>query len=214
MWCGGGHLHKDCPERENTSSTPSCCNCKLADGEKLHPSNYRDCSLAKEEIRRRKSQREPKNTTGRGFSSKYASPDLSFAAALRTNKEQQQSQHSQVAVSGPNTGAQQKASPPQRAKQAAPTPLLANAHQRKEGPPVTWTSVRPDGHHDQGQSAQVPSDSMQPMDNMLKVISVVQQIMTELSGPVLEEGKIVAITKIVLILMKCIRQILENVGVQ
>jgi hypothetical protein len=42
---------------------------------------------------------------------------------------------------------------------------------------------------------------MQPMDNMLKVISVVQQIMTELSGAV-SEGKIVAITKIVLKLIK------------
>jgi hypothetical protein len=140
--------------------------------------------------------------TGRGFSSKYATPDLSFAAALLTNKEQQQPQPSQVAVSGPTTGAQQKASPPQKAKQAAPTPLHANAHQRKEGPPVIRTSVRTNGHHDQGQSVQVPSDSMQPMDNMLKVISVVQQIMTELSRIVSEEGKIVAITKIVLKLMK------------
>jgi hypothetical protein len=40
------------------------------------------------------------------------------------------------------------------------------------------------------------------MDNMLKVISVVQQIMTELGGAVFEEEKIVAITKIVLKLMK------------
>jgi hypothetical protein len=198
MWCGGGHLHKDFPEKENISSTPSCCYCKLADGEKPHPSNYRGCSLAEEEIRRRKSQREPKNTTGMVFSSKYATLDLSFAAVLRTNKEQQQPQPSQVAVSGPTTGAQQKASPPQKAKKAAPTPLLANVHQSKEGPPVTRTSARPNGHHDQGQSVQVPSDSMQPMDNMLKVISVVQQIMTELSGAVTEEEKLVAIKKLYL----------------
>jgi hypothetical protein len=138
-----------------------------------------------------------------GFSlSKYATPDLSFAATLHTNKEQQQPQPRQVAASGPTTGAQQKASPPQKAKQAAPTPLLANAHQRKEGPPVTRTSVRPNGYYDQGQSVQVPSDSMQPMDDMLKVISVVQQIMTELSAAVSEDEKIVAITKIVLKLMK------------
>jgi hypothetical protein len=37
---------------------------------------------------------------------------------------------------------------------------------------------------------------------MLKVISVVQQIMTELGGALSEEEKIVAITKIVLKLMK------------
>jgi hypothetical protein len=71
-----------------------------------------------------------------------------------------------------------------------------------EGPPDTRTSARPSGYHDQGQLVQVESDSMQPMDNMLKVISVVQQIMTELSGAVSEEDKIVAITKIVLKLMK------------
>jgi hypothetical protein len=55
MWCGGGHLHKECPEKENSSSTPSCCNWKLAVGEKPHPSNYRGCSPAKEEILRRRS---------------------------------------------------------------------------------------------------------------------------------------------------------------
>jgi hypothetical protein len=37
MWCGGGHLHKECPERGNTTSIPTCCNCKLVDGENLIP---------------------------------------------------------------------------------------------------------------------------------------------------------------------------------
>jgi hypothetical protein len=40
------------------------------------------------------------------------------------------------------------------------------------------------------------------MDNMFRVIYIVQQIVTELSGAVSEEGKIVTITKIVLKLMK------------
>jgi hypothetical protein len=40
LWCGGGHLHKDCPEKRNIESKPMCCNCKLGDGEELHPSNY------------------------------------------------------------------------------------------------------------------------------------------------------------------------------
>jgi hypothetical protein len=44
----GGHLHKECPEKENTSSTPICCNCRLAEGEKPHPANYRGCGHAKE----------------------------------------------------------------------------------------------------------------------------------------------------------------------
>jgi hypothetical protein len=32
IWCGGGHRHRGCPEKENTQSIPSCCNCKLKDG--------------------------------------------------------------------------------------------------------------------------------------------------------------------------------------
>jgi hypothetical protein len=56
MWCGGGHLHKDCPEKENTTSTPVCCNCQLVEGEKPHPANYRDGRHAKEELQRKKLQ--------------------------------------------------------------------------------------------------------------------------------------------------------------
>jgi hypothetical protein len=89
MWCGGGHLRKECSENANNASTQACCNCKLVDGEKPHPSNYRDCSHAKEEIGRRKAQRTPKSITRRVFSSKYTTPGLSFAAALRNNAEQQ-----------------------------------------------------------------------------------------------------------------------------
>ncbi|XP_023703106.1 uncharacterized protein LOC111862158, partial [Cryptotermes secundus] len=29
MWCGGGHLHRECPEKQNAASTPACCNCEL-----------------------------------------------------------------------------------------------------------------------------------------------------------------------------------------
>jgi hypothetical protein len=52
LWCGGGHLHKECPEKGNASSTPACCNCRLADGE-----NYRGCSRAKEELQKKKLQK-------------------------------------------------------------------------------------------------------------------------------------------------------------
>jgi hypothetical protein len=41
-----------------------------------------------------------------------------------------------------------------------------------------------------------------PLDNMLRVITAVQQIMTEINGAATEENKIVAIAKIVLKLMK------------
>jgi hypothetical protein len=53
MWCGDNHLHKDCPEKENTSSTLTCCNCQLAEGETAHPSNYRGCRHPKEELQQK-----------------------------------------------------------------------------------------------------------------------------------------------------------------
>jgi hypothetical protein len=52
-----------------------------------------------------------------------------------------------------------------------------------------------------GQSVQAPLLNSQPVDNMLKVVTVVQQIMTEVSGAQSQEEQIVAITKIVLKLM-------------
>jgi hypothetical protein len=30
MWYGGGHLHKECPEKVNLAAIPTCCNFKLA----------------------------------------------------------------------------------------------------------------------------------------------------------------------------------------
>jgi hypothetical protein len=47
-----------------------------------------------------------------------------------------------------------------------------------------------------------PTVNGSSVDDMFKVATVVQQIMTELNGAVSEEDKIVAITKIVLNLMK------------
>jgi hypothetical protein len=82
LWCGGGHLHKECPEKGNRSSTPTCCNRRLAEGEKPHPANYRGCRHAKEEMQKKKSQRTPRTTTGRVFSSNLTTPGMSFAAAL------------------------------------------------------------------------------------------------------------------------------------
>jgi hypothetical protein len=50
VWCGGGHLHKKCPEKETKeTSVPRCCNYSLKECERPHPSNYRGCSHAKEE---------------------------------------------------------------------------------------------------------------------------------------------------------------------
>jgi hypothetical protein len=52
-----------------------------------------------------------------------------------------------------------------------------------------------------GQSVQAPNVNSSSLDNMFKVASLVQQIMTGLNEAVSEEQKIVAITKIVMKLM-------------
>jgi hypothetical protein len=55
----------------------------LAEGEAAHPTNYRDCKHAKEEMHKRKTQGTPNNTKGRVFSSKFVKSNLSFATAVR-----------------------------------------------------------------------------------------------------------------------------------
>jgi hypothetical protein len=60
----------------------------------------------------------------------------------------------------------------------------------------------PRAHQETGQSVQAPNVSGLPLDNMVRVVSAVQQIMTEVSGAVSEEAKILAITRIVFNLMK------------
>jgi hypothetical protein len=53
LWCGGGQRHRECPEKLNNQSIPSCCNCKLKDGDSSHKANYRGCSHTKEELQRK-----------------------------------------------------------------------------------------------------------------------------------------------------------------
>jgi hypothetical protein len=62
---------------------PKCCNCQLAEGENPHPANYRGCRYTKKEMQKKKSQRTPRTTKGRVFSSNLTTPGKSFAAALR-----------------------------------------------------------------------------------------------------------------------------------
>jgi hypothetical protein len=65
LYCRGCHLHKECPEKGNTSSIPTCCYRRLAEGDNPHPANYRDWRHAKGEMQRKKWQRIPRITTGR-----------------------------------------------------------------------------------------------------------------------------------------------------
>jgi hypothetical protein len=53
-----------------------------------------------------------------------------------------------------------------------------------------------------GQSVRAPTVNSQPLDNMLRVVTLIQQIMAEFIGAMSGEDKIVAITKIVLNLKK------------
>jgi hypothetical protein len=119
-----------------------------------------------------KTQRTPKTTTGRVFSSNLTTPGVSFAAALRGSTAQQQDpQACHVPVADPLTGMQSR-------------------------------KPAPGQQQEPGQSFRAQNVNSQPLDNTLRVVTVVQQIMTEFNGAVSEEEKILAITKIVLNLMK------------
>jgi hypothetical protein len=74
----------------------------VGEGEKHHYSNYRGCRHAKEKIQKNESQRTPRTTTGRVFSSNLTTPGVSFAAALRVRTEEQQQTQIQK-VAGPAT---------------------------------------------------------------------------------------------------------------
>jgi hypothetical protein len=146
LWCGGGHLHKKCPQKENAASTPACCNCQLAEGEKPHPANYRACRHAREELQMRKAQRAPKAATGRVFSSNLTTPGVSFAAALRGSAAQQQQQRQ------PQASHSSVADPP------AGVNLSTPASGRRQNA---------------SQSVRAPTVSSQPFDNMLRVVTAV-----------------------------------------
>jgi hypothetical protein len=145
----------------------------LAEREKPHPGNYQGCRHAKEELqKKKKSLRTPKTTTGRVFSSNLTRPGVSFAAVLQGSTAQQQQPQARQ-VPVANSPAGVKLS------------TLASGEQQKAG-----------------QSVRAPTVNSQPLDNMLRVVTAVQQIMTEFNGAVSEEDKIVAITKIALNLKK------------
>jgi hypothetical protein len=151
-------MRKDGPEREKAASTPECCNCKLLEGEKPHPANYRGCRHAKEELQKSKLRRAPKTSTGRMFTSILTTPGVSFVAALRGSAaQQQQPQACQVTVADPPVGKN-----------------LSNP-----------ASV----HKKSGQSVRPTTVSSQPLNNMLRVVTVVQQFMTDFNDAVSEEEK-------------------------
>jgi hypothetical protein len=135
---------------------PNMLNCRLAEGEKSHLANYRGCRHAKEKMQKKKSQRTPKNTTGRSIPSKLTTPGVSFAAALRgKTEEQQQPQTHQVAD-------------PATMEPRVPVALPQQQQQKA------------------GQSVRAPNVNNLSLDKMLKLVTVVQQIKTESNGAVLK----------------------------
>jgi hypothetical protein len=133
---------------------------------KQHPANYRGCSHTWEELKKNKSQRAPKITTGKVFSPVLTTSGVSFAEALRGSADKQRHQACHVPTAGPPTTEKQSVSSP--------------ASEQKSD-----------------QSVRAPIVNSQPLDNMLRVVTVVQQIMTEWNCALSEDGKIVAITKTV-----------------
>jgi hypothetical protein len=81
---------RECPEKTNTESTPSCCNYTLVEREEPHPASYRGCSHAEGELQGRKAQRVPKEPSERKFFYKFTSPEQSYSAALRQDNQNQQ----------------------------------------------------------------------------------------------------------------------------
>jgi hypothetical protein len=105
------------------------------------------------------------------FSSNNDTPGVSFAAALRGGASQEQR---------PLTCQLPVAVTPEARKSSVPAPVQGQ---------------------ETGQSVQAPNVSNHNFENMLKVVTVVQKIMTEVSSALSGEEKIVATTNIVLKLM-------------
>jgi hypothetical protein len=119
-------------------------------------------------MRKKKSQRISRTTTGRVFSSNLTTPGISYEAALRGRTEEQQPQTHQVAVADPST-------------MEPRVPAALPQHEQKTT----------------GQSVRAPNVDSLHLDKMLKVVvAVVQHIMKVFNDTVLEEAKIVAITEI------------------
>jgi hypothetical protein len=123
-------------------------------------------------MRRRKILRAPKPNTGRDFSSKYITPGVSFTEAIQSKADQTQQSH------------------PWQAAAAAP----ATVDQPRVQTSSKWQKA------DQSAPAQIVNSS--PLDNMVRVVTVVQQFMTEYNGAASKEAKIQAISKIALSLLE------------
>jgi hypothetical protein len=86
LWCGGGRLHKECPEKKNAASTPACCNCQLAEGAKPTPPTIGAAATRGKSCKGEKPRGHPK--LQRGGCSPPAAPRQLSPSRLRSEEVQ------------------------------------------------------------------------------------------------------------------------------
>jgi cytoskeletal protein RodZ len=128
-----------------------------------------------DEMQKRKPLRAPKTTMGSVVCSSHTNLGLVFMVALCSNiQQQQQPQLPSVTQACPATMKEKSALPPLRHNQQVPS-----------------------------QSVQAPNANSSSVNDLFTVVGMIfQQIMTELNGAESEEDRIMAITKILLKLVK------------
>jgi hypothetical protein len=83
LWCGGGHLHRECPGKTNTGSTPRCCNCTVVE-ENFSQRHIEAAAMRKENCKGEEHNELPRNPLG-GRSS-LSSPHRSSPTQLHCVK--------------------------------------------------------------------------------------------------------------------------------
>jgi hypothetical protein len=108
-------------------STPSCYNCKLAEGEKPHPSNYRGCGHAK---RKRSAEGDPrKKRRQKQEGSSYTTSGMAIVAALcKKSEKSQQPRSDQIAVPAETTVVQGNSSTASQQKEAGQSVQASNVN--------------------------------------------------------------------------------------
>jgi hypothetical protein len=94
LWRGGRHRHCECPEKQNSDSVLTCCNCDLQYGESPHPASCKAAIMqnryySAEEICGGKQRGQ------HGGCSSRNTLHLIESAALRSSDQQQRQQTSQ-----------------------------------------------------------------------------------------------------------------------
>jgi hypothetical protein len=150
--CEGGHLHRECPQKGKDNSTPACCNFKYTGREKSHPTNYSDCSHAKDE----KCLHQEQLLEG------HSPNTVHQACASRRLYRTRSTNHSSRPIHDR---------------------LNVQTLSNNRGPPTPLKQRQTD------QSVPAPSVNSLPLDNMFRVVAIVQLIMAEFNGAESEEER-------------------------